>query len=73
MVVFFAISDELGTGANYPALFMVNEFLDVFPDELPGLQLDQEIKFNTDLILRAQPVSIPPYKMAPVKLTELRK
>ena len=52
---------------------MVEEFLDVFPEELPGLPPDRKIEFCIDLIPRAQPVSIPPYQMAPTELTELRK
>ena len=46
----FTISDELGMGANYPGLFVVDEFLDVFFEELPGLPTDREIEFCIDLI-----------------------
>ena len=70
---FFAVSDELRIGADYPALFVVDEFPDVFPEELSGLPPDREITFCIDLVPEAQPVSIPPYRMAPAKLTELRK
>ena len=40
MVVFFAISDEMGTGVNYPGLFMVDEFPDVFLEDLLDLPPD---------------------------------
>ena len=50
---------------------MVEKFSDVFCDELSGLPLDRKIKFYIDIILRAQPVSVPPYIMA--ELIELRK
>ena len=69
----FTISNELGVGVDYLALFVVDEFLDVFPEELLGLPLDWEIEFCIDLFPAAQPVSIPPYKMARAKLTESRK
>ena len=52
---------------------MLEKFPDVFPEELSGLPLDQEIKFCIDLIPRAQPIFVPPYRMAPIELTELRK
>ena len=52
---------------------MVNEFLDVFPEELPGLPPDREIEFCIDLVPGEQPVSIPPYRMMPAELTKLRK
>ena len=48
---------------------MVEEFPDVFPDELLGLPPDREIEFCIDLIPRAQPVSIPPYRIASTELT----
>ena len=70
----FAISDELGMGTNYPGLFLVDEFFsDVFLEELQWLPLNQEIKFYIHLVPRAQPISIPSYRMASVELIELRK
>ena len=63
---------ETRTGTYYPGLHVV-EFFDVFPEELLGLQPDREIEFYIDLIPGAQLVSIPPYRMAPAELTELRK
>ena len=52
---------------------VVNEFIDVFPEELPGLPPEREVEFGIDLIPGTQPISIPPYRMAPVELKELKK
>ena len=52
---------------------MVETFPDVFLKELPGLPPDKEIEFCIDLIPGVQPLSIPPYRMAPAELTELQK
>lgn len=35
-------------------VFVVQEFLDVFPEELLGLPLNQEIKFGINMILDTQ-------------------
>ena len=51
---------------------VVREFLDVFPDDIAGLPLDREVEFTIDLIPRTEPISIPPYRMAPVELRELK-
>ena len=51
---------------------VVQEFPDVFPEELPGLPPDREIEFSIDLIPGTQPISIPPYRMAPSELNELK-
>ena len=50
---------------------VVNEFPDVFPDELPGLPPDREIEFAINLAPGTEPVSKAPYRMAPVEMKEL--
>ncbi|XP_052193963.1 uncharacterized protein LOC127802285 [Diospyros lotus] len=51
---------------------IVREFRDVFPDELPGLPPRREIEFAIEIVPGAGQVSIPPYKMAPAELRELK-
>ncbi|OMO86567.1 reverse transcriptase [Corchorus capsularis] len=51
---------------------VVNEFFDVFPDELPGLPPDREFDFAIDVVPGTNPISIPPYRMAPAELRELK-
>ena len=51
---------------------VVNEFLDVFLEELPGLPPDREIEFSIELIPGTAPISQTPYRMAPKELKELK-
>ena len=51
---------------------MVNEFFDVFPEDLPGLLPDREIEFEIELAPGTEPISIAPYRMAPAELKELK-
>ncbi|WRX30363.1 hypothetical protein QQP08_022850 [Theobroma cacao] len=51
---------------------VVNEFPDVFLDDLPGLPPDRELEFPIDLLLGTAPISIPPYRMAPAELKKLK-
>ncbi|XP_070029297.1 uncharacterized protein [Nicotiana sylvestris] len=51
---------------------VVNEFRDVFPDELPGLPSEREIEFRIDMLPDTHPISIPPYRMSPAELRELK-
>nr|GFD15850.1 putative reverse transcriptase domain, aspartic peptidase domain protein [Tanacetum cinerariifolium] len=51
---------------------IVSEFLDVFPDELPGIPPVREVEFDIELIPGAEPISKAPYRMAPVELKELK-
>nr|XP_017239892.1 PREDICTED: uncharacterized protein LOC108212682 [Daucus carota subsp. sativus] len=53
------------------AIPVVNEFPNVFPDELPGLPPDREVQFAIDLALGTEPVSEAPYRMAPVEMKKL--
>ncbi|XP_070057197.1 uncharacterized protein [Nicotiana tomentosiformis] len=52
---------------------VVNEFPDVFPDELLGLPPEQEIELAIDLLSDTQPISISPYIMEPAELRELKE
>ena len=51
---------------------MVNEFFDVFPEDLPGLSPDREIEIKIELAPGTEPISIAPYRMAPEELKELK-
>jgi len=48
-----------------PQIPVVNEFPDVFPEELPGLPPDREVKFAIELIPGIAPISRRPYRMPP--------
>ncbi|XP_070034700.1 uncharacterized protein [Nicotiana tomentosiformis] len=55
------------TDAKAPTLesvSVVNEFLEVFSDELHGIPLDKQIDFGIDVMSGTQPISILPYIMA---------
>ena len=52
---------------------VVQEFSDVFPEDLPGLPPDREIEFTIDVIPGVAPISVPPYRMTPLELQELKK
>jgi len=51
---------------------IVYEFLDVFPDEFPGLPPDRDIEFKIELIPGTTPLSRRPYRMPPNELAELK-
>ena len=51
---------------------VVREFPNVFPYDIAGLRLDKEVEFTIDLIPGTEPISIPPYRMAPAELRELK-
>ncbi|KAK1632407.1 hypothetical protein QYE76_006722, partial [Lolium multiflorum] len=52
---------------------IVNEFQDVFPQELLGMPPDREIEFTIDLIPGIAPIAKAPYKMGPKELKELKE
>ncbi|XP_052198269.1 uncharacterized protein LOC127805556 [Diospyros lotus] len=51
---------------------VVREFPDVFPKDLPGLPPHREIELAVDVLPGTDPISIPPYRMAPAELRELK-
>jgi hypothetical protein len=52
---------------------VVNDYPDVFPEELPGMPPDRDIEFVIDLIPGTSPIAKRPYRMAASELTELKK
>jgi hypothetical protein len=47
---------------------VVCEYLDVFPEELPGMPPDQDIEFVIELIPGTAPIAQRPYRMNPQEL-----
>ncbi|XP_070057068.1 uncharacterized protein [Nicotiana tomentosiformis] len=61
------------TVADLVELEMVDfDFPEVFPEDLPGVPPDREIDLGIDLLPGTKLISIPPYRMAPAKLKELK-
>ena len=51
---------------------VTREFSDLFFEDLPRLPPDQKLEFGIDIFLESTPISIPPYRMVPAKLKELK-
>ena len=66
------IVDTRSSEVRLEDLPVVRDFLDVFPDDLPGSPPEREIDFPIDLVLGTAPISLPPYRMTPAELKELK-
>ena len=51
---------------------IVQEFMDVFPEEIAGFPPRRDIDFTIKLIPGASPISRTPYRMSVQALTELK-
>jgi hypothetical protein len=60
------------TGTKVRDIPVVCEFPDVFPDDLPGMPPDRDIKFIIELQPGTAPISKRPYRMPPNELAELK-
>ncbi|GKF93083.1 hypothetical protein Tco_0279802, partial [Tanacetum coccineum] len=49
----------------------VRDFLEVFPEDLPGLPPIRQVEFQIDLVPGAAPVARAPYRLAPSEMEEL--
>ena len=52
---------------------VVDEFPDMFPDNLLGIPPDRDIEFIIELLPRTTPIAKRPYRMGVNKLEELKK
>ena len=66
------LRDDTTQIPSIESVSIVREFLDVFPADLLGMPPDRDIDFCIDMKPGTRPISIPPYRMAPVELRELK-
>ena len=64
------LEDEERPDLDLPRV--VCKYVDVFPDELPGLPPRRVVDFGIELHPGTLPISMTPHRMAPVELQELR-
>ena len=57
---------------NLEDIPVIKEFLDVFPEELPGLPPEREVDLAIKVVHGTTPISRAPYRMAPTELKELK-
>ena len=62
------VVDRIQEGTRLEDIPTVKEF----PDDISGLPPDRSIEIVIELIPRTKPISIPPYRMAPAELKELK-
>jgi hypothetical protein len=60
------------TAQNLEDIPVACEFLDVFPEDLPGMPPDLDVEFIIELQPSTTPISRRPYKMTPKELAELK-
>ncbi|KAK4385638.1 hypothetical protein Sango_2687800 [Sesamum angolense] len=61
-----SVRDTMKVGSSISDVPVVREFPDVFPEELLGLPPHREVDFEIETIPGAEPISITPYRMAPL-------
>ncbi|XP_017609612.1 uncharacterized protein LOC108455574 [Gossypium arboreum] len=66
------LSDSGPSKPSIKDIQTVRDFSDVFPEKLPRIPPDREVKFGIELLPCTTPVSIAPYRMAPKELMELK-
>ena len=60
-------------GTTLEDIRIVNEYPDVFPEELPGMPPERDIEFIIELLPRTTPIAKRPYRMGVNELAELKK
>ena len=58
-------TEKKSTTALIRSIPVVDQYADVFPDEVPGLPRSRDVEFVIELIPGVGPVSMAPYMMAP--------
>jgi hypothetical protein len=69
---YLACMTEEKSGCRIKEIPIVREFVDGFPEELPGITPNKEIEFTIDLLPDTALISKALYRMAPLELKELK-
>jgi hypothetical protein len=72
LFVMFA-SLKLEGGIGIEELPVVQEFSDVFPEDVMNVPPEREVEFTIDLVPGTSPISMAPYRMSASELSELKK
>ncbi|WMV45404.1 hypothetical protein MTR67_038789 [Solanum verrucosum] len=67
------VKDSRAETPTLESVPVVNEFREVFSEDLLEVSPEWEIDFDIDLLPEIQPIFIPPYKMAPAELKKLKE
>ncbi|XP_027912185.1 uncharacterized protein LOC114180602 [Vigna unguiculata] len=65
--------EKKSTTKQIRSILVVDEYADVFPDEIPKLPLSRDVDFTIDLILGAGLMSMALYRMTLAELAKLKK
>ncbi|XP_072071834.1 uncharacterized protein [Arachis hypogaea] len=65
-------ANTLRDAQNLDQIPVVRDFPEVFLEDIPEFPLQRKIEFAIELVPGAGPVSIAPYRMAPIDLAELK-
>nr|GEW55133.1 hypothetical protein [Tanacetum cinerariifolium] len=65
------LEEEKSEGKQLKDVPVVQDFPEVFLEDLPGLPSARPVEFQIDLIPRAAPVAQAPYRLAPFEMKEL--
>ena len=67
------VRDSSSEALSLESVSVVNEYSDIFLEDLPGIPPERKIDFGIDLLSDTQPISILPYRMALTELRELKE
>ena len=67
------VAAHVEASPNLASIFVVCEFPNVFPKDLPRLPPDRNVEFSIELEPSTAPISRRPYRMAPKELAEMKK
>ncbi|KAI3811045.1 hypothetical protein L1987_20761 [Smallanthus sonchifolius] len=67
------VVDTKDKGKKLQDIPIIREFLEVFPEDLPGLPPPRQVEFRIDLVPGATPMAKVPYRLTPSEMQELAK
>ena len=67
------VAAHVEASPDLASILGVCEFLDVFPEDLPGLPPDRNVEFSIELEPSTAPILLRPYCLAPKEVAKMKK
>ena len=61
----YILDTRVETPTDVGSVLVVQNFWDVFPEELSGVPPERQVKFHIDLVSGDAPIAKAPYRLAP--------
>lgn len=67
----YGLDTRMGRERTIYYVLVVQEYSDIFPEDLPRVPLKRQVEFRIDLVIGVAPIAKAPYRLVPLEMQKL--